>query len=962
MTAREQSCLERDFRRFRATGDPQALARVFDAAAPGLLVLAQHLVRDAGRAEDLVQGVFVAAIEDARRWDGTRALMPWLSSILAHRALDQRRRERVRGVSAKVPETFPSGDLEPSELAAGRELARRAAREIEAMPEAERRVLVLRLVHGLSPAEIAHALGESPGAVRMRLKRGRDRLRGVLPAAGAALALFLGERARGLGSVRRAVVERATEIAAGSATAGSGATLAGVLTMKTTAFVAGSVALLAAVWWARPGQDPEDQAPQSALLRAQPGPPSARDLPGEAPAHAPATRVAAIGHAPPQASAIAVRVVRASDGEPAADVGVYVRPEQGFGLEGRTDSAGAVSFEGLTPGLWTLDLDRWSSPAATVPLAADSRKTIDVVLPAGIEVQGRVVDLLGRPVAEARIYRVNALHEDLLQLAAAADLDGRFHLADVAPETRLVARREGFQPSRPTWVGGRTPCRLVLEMGARGQRVAGVVLDSGGRPVPWAQVAFAVDEDAREQEDGVPLAEPDPERAKAPDLEAFFTRADSEGRFESREVPAGTVRVIARPPERDAAGVGWLLVDLLPGAEQEVTLRLGPGASVVGRLTDEHGAPLAGLEVEAEWEGGPALGQTEDEMGPWIADRHATSAADGRYSLVGLLPGEYDLRVLLAAPNARESIEPEGRELVRDEVELAPGEARTWSPILPRLERLELVVLDPGGDPLAGWGLGWSARPGELDPENLQPRATDAEGHAELPVVGPGPFEVSVHAPDGAGGVRFLPAAIRSGVRARRGPVVIRLHPGEVGKGCLTARIVDTGGEPLRSGITLERTDWRLAGGSGSRAGTGGGSGGEDGLFRFGPLAQSSYRLLAQPAGVSEPVVLGEWTLSAGQELDLGTLVVPSTAGLEVRLRDEAGRAVEGALVGVSKAGSASVIYGWADADGVARFTLWPGEYSVRVEGSEIDAAGPSVTLTGGSTLRRMLVCRAREE
>jgi DNA-directed RNA polymerase specialized sigma24 family protein len=65
--------LERDFIQFRDDGSTRAMARVFDQAAPELLLVAGHLARDAGAAEDLVQGTLLAAIEKRAQFDRSSA-------------------------------------------------------------------------------------------------------------------------------------------------------------------------------------------------------------------------------------------------------------------------------------------------------------------------------------------------------------------------------------------------------------------------------------------------------------------------------------------------------------------------------------------------------------------------------------------------------------------------------------------------------------------------------------------------------------------------------------------------------------------------------------------------------------------------------------------------------------------------------------------------------------------------
>ena len=75
------------------------------------------------------------------------------------------------------------------------------------MPDNYRRVLNLRLVHGLSNVEIAHSLGMPAETVRTQVHRGMERLRKLLPA-GLAGAVTLLTTGRGLAAVREAVLEK----------------------------------------------------------------------------------------------------------------------------------------------------------------------------------------------------------------------------------------------------------------------------------------------------------------------------------------------------------------------------------------------------------------------------------------------------------------------------------------------------------------------------------------------------------------------------------------------------------------------------------------------------------------------------------------------------------------------------------------------------------------------------------
>lgn len=172
--------LDRDFRTYQQHRDPAALAAVFDAAAPRLLLVAMHLCRDAATAEDLVQTVFLQALRDVDRFDPRRPVLPWLLGMLEHRASDLRRSAHVRREQVVAAPSAASENT-PERAAAASEVRERVAEALQGMPHDYRDVLTLRLVHGLSAVDIAHAHGLPPATVRTRLRRGLELLRGALP-------------------------------------------------------------------------------------------------------------------------------------------------------------------------------------------------------------------------------------------------------------------------------------------------------------------------------------------------------------------------------------------------------------------------------------------------------------------------------------------------------------------------------------------------------------------------------------------------------------------------------------------------------------------------------------------------------------------------------------------------------------------------------------------------------------
>ncbi|HEU4417924.1 MAG TPA: sigma-70 family RNA polymerase sigma factor, partial [Planctomycetota bacterium] len=213
---------DRCFVRWRAAGDADALARVFDLAAPALLRIALHHVRHPALAEDLVQTTFLAAIERAAAYDPARPLLAWLVGILHNQAKWAARRDGRVVDAARLPERAAGDPLAAAQAA---EFTAQVDEGIEQLPEIYRPVLRLHLAHELSAVEIAHALGRPSGTVRSQIVRGLELLRAALPA-GAALAAFaVLTPARGVAAMREAVLAAGRVRTATVAAAAAGATV-----------------------------------------------------------------------------------------------------------------------------------------------------------------------------------------------------------------------------------------------------------------------------------------------------------------------------------------------------------------------------------------------------------------------------------------------------------------------------------------------------------------------------------------------------------------------------------------------------------------------------------------------------------------------------------------------------------------------------------------------------------------
>lgn len=150
-------------------GDPAAWADLHHRYAPMVhaILLSHAPLREV---EDLVQDVFVKALQGLSRLRTDEAFGGWLARIARNRATDALRRKGRRGPVAQLPEDLPAHVVPTIE-------AREALAALRALPDAFRETLVMRLVEGMSGPEIAARTGRTPGSVRVNLHRGMKHLR-----------------------------------------------------------------------------------------------------------------------------------------------------------------------------------------------------------------------------------------------------------------------------------------------------------------------------------------------------------------------------------------------------------------------------------------------------------------------------------------------------------------------------------------------------------------------------------------------------------------------------------------------------------------------------------------------------------------------------------------------------------------------------------------------------------------
>jgi RNA polymerase sigma-70 factor (ECF subfamily) len=156
-------------------GDGHAAARQIEELAASGFAMAMQVVGNRDDAADVVQDSFHALIRKRRTFDPARGhLKAWFLKIVRNRGIDLlRKRGRREATAEGLSEISGATDDRPDVAAERRELLDLLKRQLMAMPQGQREIILLRDYHDLSYAEIAAVLSIPPGTVMSRLHRAR---------------------------------------------------------------------------------------------------------------------------------------------------------------------------------------------------------------------------------------------------------------------------------------------------------------------------------------------------------------------------------------------------------------------------------------------------------------------------------------------------------------------------------------------------------------------------------------------------------------------------------------------------------------------------------------------------------------------------------------------------------------------------------------------------------------------
>jgi RNA polymerase sigma factor (sigma-70 family) len=211
--------------RFLSGRDPAAFEALVARHGPMILRVCRHVLGNRQDAEDAFQATFLVLARKAASVRPPDALAAWLHGVACRVALGARAATRRRSREGLTPDLAPPDPRpEPLEELTAREALGIIEEEVQRLPESYRLPVVLCCLHGLSQEEAARRLGWTPGSVKGRLERGRQRLHRRLVRRGLGLgaALALAELSRGTAAALPGALAGATaKVALGFAARGS---------------------------------------------------------------------------------------------------------------------------------------------------------------------------------------------------------------------------------------------------------------------------------------------------------------------------------------------------------------------------------------------------------------------------------------------------------------------------------------------------------------------------------------------------------------------------------------------------------------------------------------------------------------------------------------------------------------------------------------------------------------------
>lgn len=148
------------------------------SARNSLFRLALRITGDPGEAEDVVQEVMIKGWQNRSKITAMENPPAWLMRMTRNQAIDQLRSQQTRNNHEQMAATEDATErVTPLRLVEGADTLSQVHKMMRQLPEAQRTVLHLREIEGLTYDEIQAVTQLSAEQVKVYLHRGRSTLR-----------------------------------------------------------------------------------------------------------------------------------------------------------------------------------------------------------------------------------------------------------------------------------------------------------------------------------------------------------------------------------------------------------------------------------------------------------------------------------------------------------------------------------------------------------------------------------------------------------------------------------------------------------------------------------------------------------------------------------------------------------------------------------------------------------------
>jgi len=172
--AREREAFLETIHAARA-GDRAAFDEIMILTERRVAQIAWAILHDTEEVKEAIQETFLRVFRHLRGFDERKDFLGWLTGVTVNVCRDRLRKRRR--VFEPIDDATASGDAPIDDDLIRRDQLARLRRAIDSLPPKERLAIVLRDIEGFTTEEVAAALGNSVGTVRVQLSRAREKLR-----------------------------------------------------------------------------------------------------------------------------------------------------------------------------------------------------------------------------------------------------------------------------------------------------------------------------------------------------------------------------------------------------------------------------------------------------------------------------------------------------------------------------------------------------------------------------------------------------------------------------------------------------------------------------------------------------------------------------------------------------------------------------------------------------------------